>query len=119
MRNFSLKNGESVKSLLESMLESMRLMKLCEATAQNSIDFIAIVITKFNTGNFLSSFFNSALPFFNLLENFDCFSLFLVAPTTVPSIPWDYLNQLCRNPNLKKELLVSTIHVVHSLKNSP
>ena len=116
---FNVRNIEKVKSLMTAILESFQFMKLCEATSQNAIEFISFFIIKFNTGNFLSVFFDCSLQFFSLLDNFDCFSRFLVAQTADPAIPWKSLNEICSMPELKRDLMISTIDIVFNLLRSP
>ncbi|OHT12399.1 Beige/BEACH domain containing protein [Tritrichomonas foetus] len=117
-QKFTTSHIEKVKPLLAAIIDSFQFMRLCEATAQNSIEFVSNVIMKFNTANFLPTFMKFAFPFFALLKDFTCFTHFLTAQTADPVIPWQYLNKVIRHKELKSSLLISALDIVHSLRNS-
>ena len=117
--NIAFKNYELYKPFFAQVIDSFKSLCLVRENAMNAIQFIAIISSKINSGNFFIEFFTVSNIFFLGFSTLNVFSLFLNCKTHDPEAPWKAINEICKNENVSFELLESALDVVYDFKYSP
>ncbi|KAK8882869.1 hypothetical protein M9Y10_045513 [Tritrichomonas musculus] len=86
---------------------------------QNALNFVAVICTKVNSGNFFSEFFVVSKIYFYNLPSLSVFSTFLSCKTSDPNSPWEAINEICKSEFSSKEILESALEVIHAYLESP
>lgn len=110
---------DKLKPFLNAVIISFKNAQICKATASNAVKFLCTIISKINTGPFLTNFFPVAASFFTLLDDLECFHVFFNAPTQDTIAVWNGFNKVCSTKDIPIYLLESALNVVSTKLDSP